>query len=398
MAVGKGWHLSAEEALIFTPREVGRPQRIPSEPCTDSEKSEIPELHSDNELSNIFQLSCGGINDIDGLFELAEEQFGISFTEFAALIAQVNGAILIFDDISKQLVDTLTQPNFDQKFSPVLDFCPTLTIILTSRHKPRGIKSENVVELHALEPFDTRQYLLHHPDATAKLNEYSNAERIHDYTGGLPWHIDRLIERTKYLSLEEIIDEGEYAADSNYPTPEALTRDVGSVSNSLNEVDARSFKLLKVLTVLKDGETFEAIKRLLPTDPFYPIDVDKLISLNLIEPVSVIQPDADFTSKVSTLIQSSHARLLRVPRQVRDYVNTQVDDSEKDDIFDNAANHFFGTRWRSGKITLNSIRAKAKEKSSISGPGNELVVAQFLLQRAKKEEALKRSIVMRIWR
>ena len=45
--VGKGWHieeLSAEETLILTPREVRTPQRIPSEPGTDSEKAEVPEL------------------------------------------------------------------------------------------------------------------------------------------------------------------------------------------------------------------------------------------------------------------------------------------------------------------------------------------------------------------
>jgi hypothetical protein len=49
------------------------------------------------------------------------------------------------------------------------------------------------LELKSLEPPDVRTYLLHHPETPAGLCEVDTIEKLHERSGGLPMHIDRMI-------------------------------------------------------------------------------------------------------------------------------------------------------------------------------------------------------------
>ena len=75
-------------------------------------------------------------------------------------------------------------------------------------------------------------------------------------------------------------------------------------------------------------------------------------------------------------------KLLRVPRQVRDHVNSVIDDLERSTILEMSTQLFFGPKWFQGKVRLRTALANAYGHSAIAGPGNEHLVARHLLAKA----------------
>ena len=137
------------------------------------------------------------------------------------------------------------------------------------------------------------------------------------------------------------------------------------------EQSRRSFRLLKVLTVLRDGETFQSIKRFYPRAPFHQGNVDELVSLGLLEDVPISQTAADLNIGYGKTAPTSVPKLLRVPRQVRDHVNSLIDEIERSTILETSTHLFFGPKWFQGRIRLRTVLANAYGHSAIAGPGNE---------------------------
>lgn len=175
------------------------------------------------------------------------------------------------------------------------------------------------------------------------------------------------------------------------PLPESLRKAVLGLAVSEVEQSRRSFRLLKVLTVLRDGETFQSIKRFYPRAPFHQTNIDELINLGLLEDVPISQTAADLNIGYAKAGPSSLPKLLRVPRQVRDHVNSLIDDIERGTILETSTQLFFGPKWFQGRIRLRTVLANAYGHSAIAGPGNEHLVARHLLVRAL-EQRNKRQI------
>jgi hypothetical protein len=118
--------------------------------------------------------------------------------------------------------------------------------------------------------------------------------------------------------------------------------------------------------------------------PFYEKDIGKLVKAGLVESILIAQTASELLpARIG--VASYHrdpTRLIRVPRQVRDYVNGFVDDGDRSKIYHIASDSFFGQRWSQGSIKLRRSLYYAYQDSSISGPGNELIIAQFFLKSA----------------
>ena len=103
--------------------------------------------------------------------------------------------------------------------------------------------------------------------------------------------LDKFLDDLKVFSPSEILDEDaetpvEQLAASE-PVPRALSDAVAALAGATQGFSVRSYKLLKVLTVLRDGETYQSIKRFYDTEPFHPINVTQLIRLALLEAVPI---------------------------------------------------------------------------------------------------------------
>ncbi len=80
--------------------------------------------------------------------------------------------------------------------------------------------------------------------------------------------------------------------------------------------------------------------------------------------------------------------MLRIPRQVRDYVSSLITEEEYSDITYTATDLLFGPNWREGKIKLTKMAQLGMKFAMPIGPGNEHAVAYHLIWAAlqKKDE------------
>lgn len=117
------------------------------------------------------------------------------------------------------------------------------------------------------------------------------------------------------------------------------------LADTTDRLKLRSFKLLKILTILANGETINNLIRFDSNEPIWIDNANELEQLSLLEVIS--------SNKVVSQISGSSTqqiKILRVPRQIRDYINTIITEGERDDIIKSACNLYFGNKWREGNI------------------------------------------------
>lgn len=339
-------------------------------------------------LSQVYRIDCGSSATVTEIFDSAAIHIGLSFVEFADAVKEQENVFLILEDIATGIVRSrnLCQ-ELIEKIKPILEFSPKLRIILVARQPPVAEDYFRIIHLTPFEITETRAYIKYHPKSRPEFLEGDALEKIQSYTGGIPSPIDRFLQRGQYLNLQQIIGEGEdgeQAMLTSEPIPQSLRQAISELSESEDEISQNSFRLLKVLTVLKDGETFPSIRRLYPRTPFKQTTIDLLTSHFLLENQEIPQTAIELSSRMQRMSTGNMGvqRLLKIPRNVRDYVSTLIDDEEKNSILNSALETFFGEKWAEGRITLRPSIYNVYQRSSISGPGNEIVVIRYLLDRA----------------
>ena len=268
---------------------------------------------------------------------------------------------------------------------PVTDFCPELHLAFVVRQAPPDAELAEVVRLKPFDIYEIRNYLQHHPQSQPGLDNIDTLDRVKKWSEGLPMQLDRLLEDMRMFSIDEILEEGTETSlvksELAEPVPHALRQAVSLLTITEVEQSQMSFRLLKVLTVLRDGEIYQSIKRFYPNKPFHPQNVAELTSSGLLEVVPISQTAADLTLYAGRKALSAvdPAKLLRVPRQVRDYVGTLISSEERSDIIRTSTELLFGQDWWKGKIRLRNALFNSYSLSAIVGPGNEHVIARHLL-------------------
>jgi tetratricopeptide (TPR) repeat protein len=266
---------------------------------------------------------------------------------------------------------------FDDVIRSILDYCPRMRIILTTRSIPNG--RFPYVALRALDLPDIRTFVLHHRNGGEKLAEPDAVDILYRRSAGLPIHLDQLLESLRYMTLRELGDselENSLQSEPTEAVPRDLERAVASLAQSLNRSFRRSFNLLKVLTVLADGESLQRIKHFDQYEPFFPANATQLETLQLIQTLSL--PDANPTSVQDNggSSISETEKLLVAPRQVRDYVRPSIHPSDCNEIIKRAADVVFGAEWRNGKLK------SAYFTTAGVGQRNERIILKHLLQDA----------------
>ncbi len=205
-----------------------------------------------------------------------------------------------------------------------------------------------------------RAYVLNHADATPELNEADVIEKLYEQSDGLPAHLDRMLRALKVASLTAVLNAAsDLDAQSERmleATPRALIHAVGTLSESRDKYSRRSFRLLQVLAVLPYGETLDTLSHYLPTEPFFLENALELHDLALLDVMHVQQSRVDIAS-VAEIGSTDAPKILKVPRQVRDYVQALLSDEERETILLAGMDRFFGVRWRQGYIKLRTVAA-----------------------------------------
>jgi predicted MPP superfamily phosphohydrolase/tetratricopeptide (TPR) repeat protein len=341
-------------------------------------------LKASNAWPDCFRLHCGQVKDTDDLLAQAESQLGLSFQEFAAAVAVLPRALLILEDLPAHLLEGTAMSSFQSKIASIFDFGEELRLVFVVRKAPAGIPRNHIVSLVPLDPEAVKEYLLNHELARLEIISALNVERIHDWSGGLPAHLDRLLENIPHVSLGAILNDEAEPPNSavNEPPPESLKRAVQTLEESDDLVESRALELLKVLTILKDGETLDSIKRF-DKKPFRINHVRVLISKHLLEEVPISETIGNLLKgRGRATIGNEPPKFLKVPRQVRDYVNMILTDDERTEIEKASMPLLFGNDWWKNKIRYRASLMRVYQHSALQGPGNEHVIVRRLLERA----------------
>jgi hypothetical protein len=267
-------------------------------------------------------------------------------------------------------------------------------VVVTARQVDDAI-SERTVNLVPLDVIDVKTFLRTARPKAVEFDDPDTIERIHVWAGGLPVHLERLLEMMEVSALADILAEGEFYERAPGEPPRQLQRAVAGLANSTNQNSRRSFRLRKVLTVLTEGETIQSIKRFYPAEPFYLENATELMKLSLLELGATSSPVGDFMpSSAKIRSEQDLPKVLRVPRQVRDYVRSLVAEKERSEIINAATELLFGRRWREGKIQLRDERSSFTSASESKGIGNEQTVIRFLLFEAVNKRNTRQSSVL----
>ncbi len=333
--------------------------------------------------AEIFRLVCDEVETVEEILSAADSQFGQSFQQFCALVAALSPAFLIFDEVPGAFVAGAQQETFSRLLRSTLDYCPDLCVIVTTRQKPQGSLFTPVT----LQPLDTlaaKTYLNTHPQSASPIDDPDVIERIENWSGGLPMHLDRLLELLPASSLSAILDEEiDYVPATPEllePIPRALQNAVAHLAGSGNEYSRRSFRMLKVLTVLAEGETIQSIKRFYPAEPFHLQNVTELIRLSLLDTAGPAATTDELVAHRPGMVVQRHdpPKTLRIPRQVRDYVRTLISEEERVQIIQTSTDLLFGKKWREGKVTLRRDLPQFSGNGA-NERGNEHIVIRSLV-------------------
>jgi len=342
---------------------------------------------AESQLPDAFHLRCGDATDIEGFESLFPQQFGMPLQTFCSLAASLNSCFLILDEIHPALAKGEKQSALVRIARAVTDFCPNLKLIIFSRLKP---ESEVIpyIELRPLDIPDVRSYINSHPEATDELKDADVIEKLHDRSGGLPMHLDRMIKELKVCSLDSVL-ESEWEGASNAAkiseeTPIALAHAVMTIAKSDARRSQRSFRLLKVLSILPYGETIESLNHYLPTEPFFPDNALQLAELALLDVIPLLQSSPRISLGSYSAIEPKSPKLLKVPRQVRDHIQTLIQQEERKEILFAGMDCFFGRGWRQSKIKLRNQPTEYREYLN-SGAGNEFALIHHLVSMGREQ-------------
>ena len=168
------------------------------------------------------------------------------------------------------------------------------------------------------------------------------------------------MNKLKFASLEEIFEEeleNFQTFTEDHTLPQVLIQSIHNLANSPDIYKCRSFKMLKLLSILKYGDTLKTLKQINSIEPFYPTNALELEQLSLLESTVVPTLIPKFSNSAS---EYQSIKILKLPREVRDYVYSIIPEDERVEIVKDSCDIYFGNKWRSGII-------RKIKKSTIDG-------------------------------
>lgn len=333
----------------------------------------------------LFQLQCDTFENVGDIEQAFLPQFGLSLVDFLQCVTSAGPSCLVLDGIQAGLTESAQRLHLIRLLELLLDHAPTLSIIVVSRTPLLWRISP--IDIHPLDLPDLRSYVQNHPDSQPEFTTGDILERFFEASGGLPVHVDRMLERLRVASFDAVFDEEsaliELAA-VEAPLHKALQQAIAAVRRRDEESGSHGISLLNVLSILTYGETIEQLKHFLAGRSFFPRDAESLHGAALIDPIplnlsTTVISDQNKNPTTSTV----GPKVLRVPKQVRDRVLTVLRVEDKTELLAAAGEFFFGRGWRVGKKPKLRKMPIYYRDYVAHGVGNEYAVLQLMIGHAK---------------
>ncbi|WP_081421268.1 metallophosphoesterase [Burkholderia contaminans] len=338
----------------------------------------------------VYKIDLGNYTVRDEFLSRFATQFGCSFQEFCIALCSAGEATLVFDEAAVTIGDAVSpiEQDVTRLAQMVLDFCPRLIVFIFARTKPRHL--DRSIELYPLDEAETRSYLLAHPRKTEEIITGRAVSHIYQCTDGLPSKIDKAIKDLRFINLSELSPvDVDLPTDIKVPdeaVPRSLIRSVGELSQSKDGIAKRAFALLRVLSILPNGETLQRLKHF-NAQPFRAEHAAELANRDLID------VRASTTLIATDTLMGDRLKVLVSPRPVRDYVLTLMSGREIDAMTRKAASLYFGEGWRTGASALLKL-----DGALISDDGSLLQNPHFLvaslLRNSNTWETKERSVAV----
>ena len=302
-----------------------------------------------DKIKSGFILNCEDIVNEKELISAFQDQFGMTLQRFCNITTGLKNTLLVLDHVSVNLyASNNAYYRFLDIIKSITDFCPGIYVIIIARQVPTHLTADQYIRLLPLDSSEIKSYVNNYPGSIQELESSEHFLKLVEITSGLPKHIDRIIESLKVATFEELLEsEKEESIDlvNIDPIPKSLKQAISNLADTTDKMKLRSFKLLKILTILANGETFGNLDKFDATEPIYIQNANELEKLSLMEVIT--------TTKILSKVMGNstqEVKILRAPRQIRDYVNTLITENERDRILKCACDLYFGNKWRLGEI------------------------------------------------
>ncbi|PMJ62294.1 hypothetical protein BCU17_04975 [Vibrio splendidus] len=318
----------------------------------------------------IFRINMEGVRSEEDLIESIELDYGMKLTTFINSIPDSN-SILYFDnfDVTSDLIEYEEVIYELKKLLKIISDYKNNAKFLIASAKTIDVDIPSI-EITNMEEYDIRKYISYYKKSADNFNEKVLDRLIH-LSKGVPALLDKYIGELEYLSIDDIIDS--HYSPNSYDFEDEDNSELKSrielLSTSEDQESLRSYELLKILSVLENGDAFSNLKRSNSKYSFKSNNIQKLYKLELIDANS---SDSQIFQKHS---DDGGNKIYVLPTLVREYVYSKLSTEEVFEIAKDLADIHLGKNWREGKLNLNPIvRDQLKNTGKLVGSTNVILL------------------------
>jgi hypothetical protein len=324
----------------------------------------------------VLHARCGGLTtgeQLQGVLELAAS---MTLPELAANIRMAGPVLIFLDDVGASVdVASVDSASLRETLNAFLDLCPNLIFVSTLPASVTTDAGSNslVVRLPPLDAADTRHYMVAHSINSVQLQSIVDYDRVHRATGGLPAHIDKIVQSLRFTDLSGALSElNESDTTDTAQLPTSIVDEIDALTAAEDEPSVRATLLLYVLSILERGELLSVVKRLIPAEPIWPANAKRLQDCGLLD---VIDTTPHRYNRF--MVPTSGEKVLRIPRVVRDHVLSQIPLERQLELVTAAATLYFGSDWRNGSVRMRR-RPDISPTVTAYRFSNEMLILRYL--------------------
>lgn len=328
---------------------------------------------------NLYRIDFNNVRSKSDLLNNIESDFGFGLQTLINKIGSEK-SIIAFDNFDADLLshDEMV-PISDWLVSIINEFNPKCRVIICTNRI--FLSNKPCVELSALEEFDVRSYIKNHSKMSKNVEHIDEKvyESLIALSQGVPSFLDKYISDLNLFSINEIYDSHftpetyKKTEGSNKLYPEELIKRIEYLSSSAEEHTARSYELLKIMSILEYGDSFTNLKRSHPLFSFRQSHLKELHEFGLLESRSISK------GILNSLGELGDEKLHYITPIVRSYVYSKLNYQEIYEITKSLADIHFGKKWREGVINLCSV-TKDLLRTSSKSIGSSALIAIHLLR------------------
>lgn len=329
----------------------------------------------------VFNVDFNSYDATDTFFDDFRTRLDGTFQQMCDALAEAGPSVLVLDDVNVTS-SSMIEKSLQDLLGAVRDFATDTQILVCSRRPPRGTAIP-VIELKALDEPDVATYARESELGGERFSKPDAVTKLLRHTDGVPSRLDDALRDLEIVSLGDLLSANpDYGDAAATPTnaPAALIATVGELSRSDDRAEERAYNLLLALSGLPQGEQLARLTRFLGPHPFYPSHARALVERSLVNTVTVTALDGmpgDDTQKA-----------LVVPRPVREYVRSVMDDETAKTFDRKALDLYFGDKWASGEIKSSPTGRRVRKALC---DGYEINNASTLILRSARRSLVEES-------